>query len=476
MALLKPSASPAPWPCRAWLAAALVVAAVLRLLAARNELWLDEIWSLEMTRAVHSPLELLTLGHHDNNHLLNTWYLYWAGEGASPLVQRLLAVVSGVAVVGAAAWIARAGGWFEACLAATLCALSFPLVLYSSEARGYAPAGLFALLAFACQRAALRTGGLRACVGLWLCVALGFLAHPSFLHVYLALLAWSGLHAFADGGWRGLAHQHAVPLAVLGALYWITLRHMLVGGGPILAPLEVLRETLALASGAPQAEPWQGLTLVATLAGLSVGLACAWRRDRGEGAFVLLALSVAPALVVFVTRPELLYFRYFLVLVPFAYLLLAQALAALGRRGWLGRGGVAVVLALYAAGQGARIEPLLRDGRGQYGATLRFMAEATSDPLIEVGSDHDFRNLAVLEYHARRLGLAQRLRYVPEGQWPVRGPEWLLLHRGIQEEPPAAALVHNGRRYQLVYRAPCGAVSGWIWFLYRRPALRAAER
>lgn len=458
------------------LVSVLLAGVALRAFATQNELWLDEIWSLEMTRAVASPLELLTRGHHDNNHLLNTWYLFAVGAEASPLCQRLLALLSGVAGVGAAAWIARRDGRLEAGLAATLCALSFPLVLYSSEARGYAPAALCALLAFALQRRALRAPRTSMRVLFWLACALGFLAHTSFLHVYLALLAWSAQASFASGGWRALTREllcaHGVPVAFLAALYGITLRHMLVGGGPILAPFEVARETLARLGGVPLAGVGGTLVALGVAAALGVGLVLTFRRERGEGFFFLTALTLAPALVVLLTRPEILYFRYFLVCVPFAYLLLARALAAWARRGRLGWLGVALALAAFLAGQTMQLGPLFRDGRGRYGETVAYMAAASDEPVVEVGSDHDFRNRMVLEFHARRLGLAERMRYVPEGRWPTRGPEWLLLHSQDLDERPQAEIVHLGRRYQLAHVARFGGVSGWHWFLYRRPPLR----
>src|ERR1700676_2982755 len=52
-----------------------VVAAILRIRAAHNDLWLDEIWSLALAHSVSSPLAIFTI-HHDNNNYLNTLYLY----------------------------------------------------------------------------------------------------------------------------------------------------------------------------------------------------------------------------------------------------------------------------------------------------------------------------------------------------------------------------------------------------------------
>ena len=81
----------------------LLVSAGLRLLAARGDLWLDELWSLSFARQMTSPLDVWTAIHHHNNHPLNTLYLFvvvhLAGAHASPMFFRLLSLVSGAAML-----------------------------------------------------------------------------------------------------------------------------------------------------------------------------------------------------------------------------------------------------------------------------------------------------------------------------------------------------------------------------------------
>jgi uncharacterized membrane protein len=133
-----------------WIAIALslVFALGLRLAAASGDLWLDEIWSVLIARTLHSAADVFTL-RHDNNHPLNTLYLYLLGQPRLQLEYRLASVLSGVAcigLVGYSAW--RRWGARESWLATVLCAVSFPIVLYSSEARGYGLLLFFALMAF----------------------------------------------------------------------------------------------------------------------------------------------------------------------------------------------------------------------------------------------------------------------------------------------------------------------------------------
>ena len=143
------------------LAALVTLGAALRVALARGDLWLDELWSLSFARQITWPWEVLTVIHHDNNHPLNTLALFLtvkpAGAHAAPVVYRLLAagrwhrddssaLLDGVAQTTIP--LARTRAW----IAATLCACSFLAVVYSSEARGYALAALFAVLAFAMVR------------------------------------------------------------------------------------------------------------------------------------------------------------------------------------------------------------------------------------------------------------------------------------------------------------------------------------
>src|SRR5512135_3181929 len=73
-----PPPEPEPGTGALWLGAAgamVLVGAVLRALAARGDLWLDEIWSIEWARKAGSFLGVFTNVHVDNNHYLNTLFL-----------------------------------------------------------------------------------------------------------------------------------------------------------------------------------------------------------------------------------------------------------------------------------------------------------------------------------------------------------------------------------------------------------------
>jgi len=54
----------------------------LRLKGVFTAFWLDEIWSLKLVRDLGSPLEVVTGLHIDNNHILNSLYMYMIGDTA----------------------------------------------------------------------------------------------------------------------------------------------------------------------------------------------------------------------------------------------------------------------------------------------------------------------------------------------------------------------------------------------------------
>ena len=140
------------------LVACLAVFGLLRLAASMGDFYLDEIWSFYFSRQISSPLDVFKL-NHDNNHILNTLYLYMVGgepfffAGKPTFIpHRLFSVLSGVVSLFLVWKIASRQGRVEAFTALVLCGLSYPLVIYSSEARGYSPEIMFALASFSVRR------------------------------------------------------------------------------------------------------------------------------------------------------------------------------------------------------------------------------------------------------------------------------------------------------------------------------------
>ena len=467
------------------LGAVVVVCGAVRFACLFNDLWLDEIWSLRLVEQLKSPAEILTRLWHDNNHPLNSLWIYLLGPGRAGWTYRLLSWLTGSATVGLAGLIGRqqfqrlhpgeaaAPAQGAGIFTAILVGGSYFLIHYSSEARGYAPAVGFSFLAiYALWHSAGRTTSAWAAVYGLSCV-LGLLAHLVTFQVMLAGLAWS----MAQGGrnwsrWRDrivhLVCWHLGPWLFLGIYYLGFVRRIEIGGGPRLALGDVLGTLAAFSLGLPGGMgAWIALPVV--LGVTLLALVLLWRRDRATAAFFAVGIYVAPALGVCSSRFVLLYPRYFIVSAALALLLAGYLLARLWNSGGLGRWASVIVLGGLLAGSDIRTARLLRDGRGQYQAALRYIAERTPPGTITVSSDSDFRNFGVMDYYAQAVGPGHTLHYYGSNQLPPEGPQWIFVHRLDESTPvPGSELNVAGRwHFQLERVFPHAPLSGWEWYVYR---------
>ena len=131
------------------LAVLVVLAAVVRVIATHNDLWLDELISLRIANAVKTPWQIFSNVHSDNNHYLNTLFLYFVKKQSCAPAYRWLCVLWGVLLVPAGYWLLVRRSRVEAVILAGLLACSYPLIHFSSEARGYSGALLGSVLACA---------------------------------------------------------------------------------------------------------------------------------------------------------------------------------------------------------------------------------------------------------------------------------------------------------------------------------------
>jgi hypothetical protein len=441
-----------------------VLGALLRLGAARGDLWLDEIWSLNLARVAPSALDVIWGLHFDNNDYLNTLWMRLWGDDGSALTQRALSVVTGVGLValGAAAPLDRSK--LAAALTAFLLAASRFLVQYGSEARGYGPAMFFALAAYLALERQLETHDRRwawvfAAVG-----ALGLLSHLTFVFVLAGAVAWVA----ADGLSRRRARPVdwallALPVVLLGFLWWVDIRLLAVGGAPHYDPADVLPDLEAATLGLPEGGlRWLGGGFAAVV------LYELYERARARDlrAVFFAGAFLAPVPYLLLLRPEYVYPRHFAVLVPLFLYVAGSGLARVAR---LGRAGLAAALAVglvFAAGNAVQLASLLRDGRGHYREAVELILANSPPGPITVGSFHDFRNRTVLEDQTRRLGVRERFVYVEAAHIGERPPVWLVMH-DFRLEPPRKDLIEVfGHIYGLVRVFPYAGLSGWTWLVY----------
>lgn len=446
-------------------ACAALAGALLRLAAARGDLWLDEIWSLHFAAAARSPLEVFAEIHHDNNHYLNTLWMMVGGEGASPLVHRLLSVGSGAGMVALGAAAALRRGRIEVAATALLLAGSRFLVHYGSEARGYGPATFFAVASYASLGEWLGTGRRRWMLAFAAAAALGILSHLTFALVLGGALAWGALELVRRKAPAADWILLTSPVVLLALLWLVDLRFLVVGGGPPYELGGVLRELSRATLGLPRGPPELLAAPFVAVAGYEV-VALARERDA-RAAFFAVSLLLAPLALLALRRPQVLAPRYLAVLVPLFALLAGRGLARLARLGRSGAMAVAVGLVLFVAGNGVQIAALLRDGRGHYREAVALMLAGSADRAVTVGSDNDFRNLVVLGDQARRLGALGRIAYVDRASLGRRPPEWFLLHDFAERPAGERHIEVAGRPYGLVAAFPYAGLSGFSWLVYR---------
>lgn len=454
---------------------------LLRLAAARGDLWLDEIWSLQNLEKLHGVGGIFLGISEDNNHYLNSLWLWLVGPNAPPLLIRLEAVICGTLTIPVAAVLCGRAGAAAGLAGAALTAGAALFVHYGSEARGYA--GLILMIFIAAEAlerfletfATGKTGMSRLAFGG--AVALGALFHLTMLPAAVALVIATLLRLYLRGTpfLRSLsaAIDLAIP-AILGAvpaLVCLILGAMNVHkfqlGLQVPFSIERLVQGLATLDAATLGLPydWPSWTLVFVTAVLVLTACVVIRKD--QRVLPLAVLLLPPIIGALVHMPNVHIARFYLVSALGFVLLVAAVFALLWQKR---RFGLAILLVLeLAIGNGFNLAPLLTRGRGDYQSVIKRMeaegqATYTSNMEAEV-------NRIVRFYDMRLDGNpGGHLVQANSADWCSAPPDWFILSDDPAGEAPRRAFG----------RGPCGAVyalkmtmqpaplSGLRWALYRR--------
>ena len=327
--------------------AILLLGITLRLRGVFTDFWLDEIWGLRIALDAPSWLALITRIHADTNHPLMSLYMRAIGPVQHWEWYRAFSLLCGIGTM----LLIRDRTY------RILAALSFPLIVYSSEARGYAPAAFFLLLAYVTRR--------RLVFGI--AIILAILSHLSAVAVYLGFLA-------ARRDWK----LHVLPCAFGIWYFFVKVRHLVPGGGPRWTP-----DPFVLSIGI--------LTLVIVI----VEIVRRARARDAEALFFAVAIIVGPLIAAASYRCPCVLPRHFFVCMPFVLILFASFFERVPR--W----GVAVFILLNAI----QIVPFMIYGRGQYDRALHDISGT-------VGGDSAFRDRMLIDFYNPSL------RYgVPGPEW-----------------------------------------------------------
>jgi hypothetical protein len=460
-----------------WVAvmAACALAFALRLLAANGALWTDEAWSMLYAEQARTPAGVFLRINHDNNHHLYSLWLQAVGRDAAPLLARLPAVIAGTLTVLVAAVFAGRYSRAAGAVAALLFAVSPTLVTFGSEARGYAPMLLAAVVLLLLASDAIERKPMRPAAPwlLALTAALGMLSHLTMAAPVALATLWVYLDRRAavgpDQALRDTARLFGPALlataAVIGLVFAAAAASpigMRLGGylpfdwgdyGSALGDLSTWTAGLALPLS------WLGPLLVALAACWSALKPPLWLGSRARlYAILILAVPLGAALL----QPGNAGFaRYYLASALGLLLLLAEGLGrAVVQAGW--RRGLALVALALITGAGLwRDAQLIELGRGRpdLAAALIGGRPVALQPA---------RFEAALSLAAARRG---KVLNVARGCAPAK---FVLAAAGRLDRPPAA-IAHCGFRYQRVASASTTPLSGDGWTLYAATRLQTRE-
>ena len=471
------------WNASRWWSTAVLVlvgSTLLRLPGLSTDLWLDELWSLENSLRADSWQQLIFHTRIDNNHHLNSLYLYLVGPQANPVIYRLLAFISGIATVATAWMVGARESRLTAAVTALLFGSSYMMAFYATEARGYATVVWLTLAAWYFVIRYAEAPQRRWAAGFAVCSILGVMAHQTFMMFFVAAYLWLDAHLQRTlpslrVATRTTRRLFLAPAILIGLFYVTALLGQQIGGGPPYRFMTVVAQTLSAIAGGPQAGA--GLWLTAVIVGVAFAVSIWSTRRVGDDRWMVYAAGgfVIPAMITVLRQPPTLFPRYFIV--PAALLLLGTA-SWLSRR--LVQGGAAMVsaAALIAAHVTGGIFHAIGDAtsRGHYKQALQDIAASSTSDIVTVASSphyggHDFRTAMLIRYYTRSLPASRQLQYITEDEYPADGTDWMIVET-FGESPQSSIVDRNGHTFELANVYLPGNLSGMTWYLYRRVRLK----
>lgn len=452
----------------------------LRIAGAQGGLWLDEAWSAEFARKAKSPFDIFFVIHHDNNHHLNTLWMYLTGWGAPPFMTRLLSIITGTLTIVVGGLIGLRRGPIQGVLLALFFAITPMLVAYGSEARGYAPMFLMlTLMIWVLARwldhqqappPALLLAGL---------TAIGMLSHLTMLFALIGLGLWVTA-VLAPG--RTLRALIKVTFDLLG-LSMITAAGILVMTvvvpllGPVgfqfggYDPFSIRTLKIGLSVMFEYVLGLRGTIGFVILLPLLLLLPLLFRSRATDRSFFLLSIAsllTVPILFIVAQIANAAFARYQL-LTCFGLLLVASDIIASGwlRGGWQRLVAVAALL-LLTIGQLPITLSIIANKRADPSAAISAMASrAPQGGIIFVGH---MRDVVVIEAAAASAGY--RLK-VTKNACPA-APFAFLGAPDFPDLPASTTLCEV--RYNAIDGRARTELSGMSWRLYVREDGQAARR
>jgi hypothetical protein len=459
------------------LAAITSVGLAVRIGCAQGPLWLDEIWSIENLGPLTHFWQVFWGISHDNNHFLNSLWLYWATRfSADAVVLRAPSIAMGALTIAMMGRLGARHSAAAAIAASAMTALSYFFVNYSVEARGYAGSALALVVGFDALERSIARPDSRARFTLAAAMGIGLLWHLAILPA-IALLA---LICFGEerrkiGRWESaLAATIRIfaptLAAIVPALAFVlagvfVVGRFTIGGVRAFDAAQALGAIAAMARdtiGLPLATPgWAVLVLAAAAIFAALRLRLVLDGRRVAYAIILLALPAA----VFVIRPPNAHIpRYYLICALFLILFIAEVFGSLWRAGARRRWGAVAALAAILIGD---VGLLVRFQASKDQAWPQALAAISDSGRLRLASNFDDRIGKFVDYYNRAH---PPLDLVARAQWCQRRPDWLIAETSSAPEMPENLdLQANGCRVQFAFvrRYESWGLSSVGWALYR---------
>ena len=456
-----------------------LVGFLLRVLAARGELWLDEIWSLTLLEEISSWHDVFWKIPNVNNHMLNSLWLWLVGEDAHPIWQRFASILLGTGAIPAAALFARRHAGEAAGVATALIfACGHIFVHYGSEARGYSGLILMTVLCADAADRFIASPHRRGPVFLFaLYAALGTFFHLIMI-VSVSIICGAATFMlllnparFRDKGLPLLRLAVAALVGVSPAIACLRIAASLKGYVVLGAqePFSFLDLTEGLAGaarstlGLPAAVPDFSIIAITTIVICAALRVCPPRLL----AVSLFALLLLPAVELWFEPSNLRYARFHLPAACFLALLTGAAVGVLWSSGGWRKNAAVALAAAGRLGHAALLSQLLLVGRGASADAIAQMMRA--GPARYETNAPETR--WVIEFQLRRLGVKSLTTTSPEAACDTPA-DWYVLTtdrrypdgRDVESFGPAECPA----TFQRVAHYPAAPLSGLDWTLYRR--------
>lgn len=453
----------------------LFAALILRLASAAGELGLDEMWSLMLLSSVSSIKEIFWGINHDNNHYLNSVWLYLVGFGQHPILYRAPSIICGMLTVLCCARLGFLQNKATGYITLLFCATSYLLVLYSSEARGYALMLMCIPIAFYCLTQASSPRRMGTQIGFYLATFGALLGHITAVQLLAGFVAYSLVRGYRQRSASFVSHSllylHG-PIIICCALFaYFVFPELELGGGPQIPSPEVVVNALTMLLGIGEMSALNVplgalLFLVAIALFVLFIIACAaeWRSNPAEAAFFTVMVLIVPLGLAFVIEPPVFFVRYLLPSLLCMYLLLGRYLGRLYAQSKAKRIFVSVACLLICAGQGISLVPLLTYGRGQLGQLLKEAQNISRGLEVRIDGEPQFRSELIVQYWALFGG--QPVIFVHGAESGASSPSFFLKQSQDRWESFPPTISQNGVQYLLIDSRGAAPLSGIRFGLY----------